>query len=285
MADPLILVVGATGTVGREVVKQLVAGGHRVRALVRDPANAGHLGTGPEIVTGDLARPETLAPAFAGVDKALVLAPPTPQLEALEGNAFEAARLAGVRHVVKLSAFGVGAFGMSPWDRHEASEANLRKSGLAWTIVRPTRFMNYTPFPWTWDRRHGTVHEASGEARMTLIDPVDIAAVVVTVLTTPGHEGQVYELTSAEALTGPELAQTIATAIGRPVRFIDTPPDSLRERILASGAPEFVVDPTLNYFTAVRTGRWYATSTVADLLGRPARTFDQWLRDHPTALA
>jgi uncharacterized protein YbjT (DUF2867 family) len=285
MADPLILVVGATGTVGSEVVKQLVTGGHRVRALVRDPASAEKLGTGCEIVLGDLADPASLAPAFTGVDKAFVLAPPTTQLEAFEGNAFEAARLAGVGHVVKLSAFGVGAFRMSPWDRHGASEAKLRDSGLAWTTLRPTRFMNYTPFPWTWDRQHGTVLEASGDAQMTLIDPVDIAAVAVTVLTTPGHEGQVYELTSAEALTGPDLARTIATAIGRPVRFVDTPPDSLRERILASGAPGFIADATLNYFATVRTGHWYTTSTVADLLGRPARSYAEWLRDHPGALA
>lgn len=285
MADPLILVVGATGTVGSEVVKQLVAGGHRVRALVRDPARAATLGTGVEIVVGDLERPDTLGPAFAGVEKAFVLAPPTPLLATLEGNAFEAAGRAGVGHVVKLSAFGVGMFKEVPWVRHGASEAKLRESGLAGTILRPTRFMNDTPFPWTWDRQHGTVLEATGDARMTLIDPVDIAAVAVTVLTTPGHDGQVYELTSAEALTGAELAQTIATAIGRPVRFIDTPPDSLRERILASGVPGFVADATLNYFASVRTGRWYTTSTVADLLGRPARSFAEWLRNHAGALA
>ena len=285
MADPLILVVGATGTVGSELVKQLAEGGHRVRALVRDPARAAKLGTGVEIVVGDLADPASLTPAFAGVDKAFVLVPPTTQLELLEGNAFEAARIAGLGHVVKLSAFGVGLFEEVPWVRHGASEAKLRESGLAWTILRPTRFMNFTPFPWTWDRQQRTVFEASGDARMTLIDPVDIAAVAVTVLTTPGHEGQVYDLTSGEALTGPDLARTIETAIGRPVRFVDTPPESVRDRILASGLPDFIADATLNYFAAVRTGRWYTTSTVADLLGRPARTYAEWLRDHPGALA
>lgn len=284
MADSSILVVGATGTVGSELVTQLVAGGHRVRALVRDPAKVNGLGAGAEVVVGDLADPASLARAFAGVEKAFVLAPPTPQLETLEGNAFEAARRAGLGHVVKLSGFGVGAFDGVPWNRHGASEARLRESGLAWTILRPARFMNYTPFPWTWDREHGTVLEASGDTPMTLIDPVDIAAVGVAVLTTPGHAGQVYELTSAEGLTGPDIARTIATALGRPVRFIETPPDILRERILASGAPEFIADVTLNYFAAVRTGRWYTTSTVADLLGRPARTYAEWLRDHPGAL-
>jgi (4-alkanoyl-5-oxo-2,5-dihydrofuran-3-yl)methyl phosphate reductase len=285
MADSLILVTGATGTVGSEVVKQLVAGGHRVRALVRDPARAERLGTGVELVVGDLERPETLGPAFAGVERAFVLAQPTPQLETLEGHAFEAARVAGVGQVVKLSAFGVGVFGMVPFTRHGASEARLRDSGFAWTILRPTRFMNYTPFPWTWDRQHGTVHEATGDAQMTLIDPVDIAAVAVAVLTTSGHDGQVYELTSAEALTGAELARTLAVALVRPVSFVDSPPAIVREWILRTGAPDFIADATLNYFAAVRAGGWYVTSTVADLLGRPARTYAEWLHEHGASLA
>jgi uncharacterized protein YbjT (DUF2867 family) len=285
MADPLILVTGATGTVGSEVVKQLVAGGHRVRALVRDPARAAMLGAGVEIVVGDLERPDTLGPAFAGVEKAFVLAPPTPQLVTLEGNAYEAARLAGVGHVVKLSAFGIGTFEMVPFNRHGASEAKLRDSGLAWTILRPTRFMSFTPFPWTWDRQHGTVLEATGDAQMTLIDPIDIAAVAVTVLTRPGHDGQVYELTSAEALTGAEIALILADALGRPVRFVDTPPATIRELILRSGTPGFIADAALNYFAAVRAGGWHVTSTVADLLGRPARTYAEWLHEHRASLA
>jgi uncharacterized protein YbjT (DUF2867 family) len=107
--------------------------------------------------------------------------------------------------------------------------------------------------------------------------------VAVRVLTTPGHEGRIYELTASEALTGAEIAQKIAVAIGRPVTFADTPPAVLRETMLKAGAPEFVTELMVQYFALVRQGRMSVTSTVADLLGRPPRSFDEWLSDNAAA--
>src|SRR5579859_2319460 len=106
MTKPLILVTGATGTVGTEAIKQLTEGGHRVRALVRDKAKAGKLDPRAEIVVGELADPSSLTQAFAGVDKVFVITNGA-NLNVLEGNAFEAARRAGARHIVKLSGRGV----------------------------------------------------------------------------------------------------------------------------------------------------------------------------------
>jgi len=140
--------------------------------------------------------------------------------------------------------------------------------------------MTDTPFSWTSVTGHGTISEPAGDSTMTLIDPRDIAAIAATVLTTPGHDGKTYQLTAAEALTGTQIAQKIAAAIGRPVTFTDTPPDVLRETMLAAGAPEFITDMVLQYFTLVRQGRMHVTTTVADLLGRPPRGYDEWLQDN-----
>ncbi|MBI3451371.1 MAG: SDR family oxidoreductase [Rhodospirillales bacterium] len=285
MATHPILVIGATGTVGGELVKQLVEAGRSVRILARNPAKAARFGRAADVVWGDLARPKTLDPAFAGVERVFILCPPVPELETLEANAFAAAKNARVGHIVNLSNFGAGSFESTIWKWHGASENRLRASGMAWTILRPTRFMSNTPYTWDSIRENGTLIEATGDSKMTLIDPRDIAAVAVRVLTSPGHEGKVYELTASEALSGAEIAQKIAAATGRPVRFVDAPPEIARASLLKSGFPELAADMVLQYFATVREGRWYLTPTAAEILGRPPRSFDQWLRDHAAAFA
>src|SRR5260221_9633696 len=110
MASPLILVVGSTGTVGSEVVRQLVEAGHPVRALARDPDKAKKLGGAIHVAFGDLAKPVTLGEAFSGADRVFVVAPPVPNIEELEANAFAAAERSGAKHIVYLSNFGAGEF-------------------------------------------------------------------------------------------------------------------------------------------------------------------------------
>jgi uncharacterized protein YbjT (DUF2867 family) len=283
MTNPVILVTGATGTVGSEVVKQLAEKQHTVRALVRDAAKAGQFGDAVEVVIGDLGQPKTLTDAFSGVETAFVLTPPVSNLAELESNAFAAARQAGVKRIVKLSNFGAGTFEGPPWQWHGASEARLRALGVDWTILRPTRFMTNTPYAWQPIQDRGEFVEAIGDGKVTLIDPRDIAAAAVTVLTTPGHDGQVYELTG-EALTGNAIAQAIATAIGKPVTFVNASDEMAREALLASGFPPAAATMVIQTYATVRAGRWYPTSTLPSLLGRPARTYQEWLRDHADTL-
>lgn len=285
MTNPLILVTGATGTVGSELVKQLVQGGHRVRALVRDPAKASKFGTGVEVVQGDLSKPETLAAAFAGVDKAFVLST-GPELAKLEANAFDAAKRAGVKYVVKLSGrhldadFMAGA-ALVQW--HDESERRLRALGVAWTILRPGMFASNVLM---WGvKEQGGLFLPMGDGKDTPIDPRDIAAVAVKVLTTPGHEGKIYELTGPEFLSFAEMVQKMATAIDKPLKYVDVPEATAREGMLANGVPPALADSLLRYFAGVKAGQIYPpTSTVADLLGRPPRTFEQWAKDHVAAL-
>lgn len=277
-----ILIIGGTGTVGSEIVRQLVADGQRVRALVRDPGKAATFGDLVEVAIGDLAQPETLPPAFSDVETAFVLLPPVAALAELEGNAFVAAAQAGVKRIVKLSNFGAGTLAGPPWEWHGASEEQLRALDVPWTILRPTRFMSNTPYAWRSVQERGEVVEAIGEGKITVIDPRDIAAAAVRVLTTPGHEGQIYELTG-EALTGDEMAAAIAAVTGKPVRFVNAPEEIARQALLAAGFPTTIADLVLRYYATAREGRWYATSTLATLLGRPGRTFREWLHDQTVA--
>jgi uncharacterized protein YbjT (DUF2867 family) len=285
MMSQLILVTGATGTVGSEVVKQLVEAGQRVRALVRNPAKAKTFNGSVEAVTGDLERPGTLGPVFKGVDAAFVVST-GPLIPVLEGNAFEAAKQAGVKHIVKLSGRHIGADFMArtplvAW--HAESEQHLQSLGLAWTILRPGSFSSN--FLMWLDQATHAVALPVGSGKDSFIDPRDIAAVAVKVLTMPGQDGRIYELTGTEALDFTRLTEKLSAAIGLSVRFADVPEQTAREGMNAMGIPAPYVDSMLAYFAGVKGGKIYApTSTVNDLLGRPPRSFDDWAIDNRARL-
>lgn len=284
MSKPLILVTGATGTVGCEVVKQLAEQGERVRALVRDPEKAKKFGKPVEVAEGDMEKPETLAPVFAGVEKAFVVST-GPRLAVMEMNAYDAAKKAGIKHIVKLSGRHVDADFMTatPLSRwHAASEQALRTLGIAWTILRPQAFASNV-LMWL-DRKQSGIFLPVGDGKDSFIDPRDIAAVAVRVLTSSGHAGVIYELSGSEWLDFLELARKTSAAIGKPVKFVDIPEKAMRDGMAAAGIPAPYAESMLCYFAAIKQGKMYApTSTVADLLGRPAHSFDDWAR-HNAAL-
>lgn len=277
------LVVGATGTVGTEVVKQLVTAGHPVRALVRDPTKAIKFDSHVEIAVGDLLQPRTLVPVFAGIDNVFVVAPPVANLEELEANAFTAAEQAGVERIVYLSNFGAGQFEADLWQAHAASEQHLQSGTTSWTILRPTRFMTNTPYSWKSVRETGQLIESHGGRKVTLIDPRDIAAVAVKALIMSGHEGKVYELTG-EALNGVEMAQRLSSALLRPIQFVEASEEAMRDNLLGSGIPAQIVEKILYYFSTVRDGRWYETPTLRYLLGGAPRSYADWAKDYASAL-
>jgi uncharacterized protein YbjT (DUF2867 family) len=275
------LVVGATGTVGTELVKQLNEGGHNVVALARDPERAEKLGD-VEVVIGDLEQPETLGSAFEGADKAFVLAPPVPNIETIEANAFDAAKAAGVSHLVYLSNFGAEAFGVDLWKAHEMSERRVRALGPEWTILRPTRFMSNTPYAFVSVVEDGVIAEPTGGRLSPLVDPRDIAGVAAAALTEEGHEGEVYELTS-ESLTGEEIAAVLGKVLGKEVRFEDASDDVAKEWLIKAGFPAEIAEKVLFFFETLRADRWYGTKTVEHILGE-ARSFERWATDHAEML-
>jgi uncharacterized protein YbjT (DUF2867 family) len=280
----MIVVTGATGTVGRQVVRQLVASGAPVRALVRDPNRRDGLGASVERVRADLAEPASLDSALAGAEKLFLLAV-GPELARLEANAIAAAQRAGVRHIVELSALGADqepGITLGRW--HRQAERQLMASGMAWTIVRPAAFMSNS-FDWAATiKAQDAVYHAAGDGKIAAIDPADIAAVAVLALTTRGHEGQAYTLTGPEALSVSEQVERIAAALGRPLRAVAIAEGEARASMLQAGVPKSMVDPLLELAALIRAG--YAglvTATVEELLGRRACSFDEWLRDNVAA--
>lgn len=284
MTRPLILVTGANGTVGTETVKQLVAAGHAVRALIRDPAKADKLDRRAEIVVGDLDKPETLASAFAGVGKAFVITNGM-DLNRLEANAFEAARSAGVGHIVKLSGRGVEwpmvrDTILALW--HGESERRLQELGPSWTIIRPGFFAsNVFAFGVL---AQGGFFLPAGEGKDSVIDPVDIAAVAVKALTEPGHEGRIYELTGPELLSFQEMIDKLSAFTGKPLVYVDVPEADALAGMIGSGVPPRQAEAVVKFFGEVKAGKMVVEPTVHRVLGRPARRFDDWMNANAAAL-
>jgi uncharacterized protein YbjT (DUF2867 family) len=282
----LITVIGATGTVGRELVGRLIAAGHRVRAVTREPDKAAALfGQAVEVVAADLGQAETLTAAFANAERAFVLA--NGLGIALEEVAVAAARKAGVAHIVKVSAQQVEfpEVANAPLGRaHLHSEEVLRESGTAWTILRPSYFSSNLALPFIFNRLEGKIVLPAGNGRETPIDPRDIAAVAAKVLTTPGHAGKTYVLTGPELLSQSEMMARASAILKRPLAYVDEDEQMARSRYLAVGIPPGFAESLLGHFAAIRAGRAYVTTTVADIAGRPAHPFDDWVRDNAAAL-
>jgi uncharacterized protein YbjT (DUF2867 family) len=283
----MILVTGATGTNGIEIIRLLAQAGIACRALVRSAESAARLAglPGVELVFGDFARPDSLTPALAGVRRALLISAIDPRLPELQGNFIAAAKRAGVPHIVKFS--GLGASLDSEWRFlrwHAEAEKQLEDSGVAFTHLRPNQFMQvYLRFAPT-IATDGKFYAASRDSRVSPVDVRDIAAVAVALLTGAGHEGQRYEITGPEALSYAEIAERIAQAIGRPVAYVDVPPAAAKEAILASGAPEWFAEGQMEQFRERWRGRQSAVTTaVAALTGRPPRSFAEFARDHAAA--
>jgi uncharacterized protein YbjT (DUF2867 family) len=276
-----ILIVGATGTVGAGLLRQLAATGRRPRALVRNREKAQAVASLADPAIGDLSKPETLAPAFSGAERVFVLAPPTPEQEMMERNALDAAVAAGARRIVFLSNYAASESDPDLHFRvHAAHERRLASLGVDWTVLRPTRFMNYTPFVWPSVLKRGLLIEGGGAGAMTVIDPSDIAAIGLKALTEDGHEGRVYDLTSEDSFTAAELAQTLARVLRRDIAIFDGDLDALRRALIESGAPPEFAPLMASYFAKAAAGRFKTTDTAGKLLGRSPRAYVRWLEQN-----
>jgi uncharacterized protein YbjT (DUF2867 family) len=280
----MILITGATGANGLEIVKLLSRSAVPCRALVRNPRNVALLSDlpGVEVVQGDLASDERLAPALQGIDKALLCSSIGPELAGAQGNFVRAAKRAGVRYVVKFS--GMDAHVQSEWRFlrwHGEAEQQLENSGLAFAHLQPNQFMQvYLRFQPT-IASQGKFYAASKDARVSPVDVRDIAAVAVAVLTESGHEGKRYVITGPEALTYAEIADKISAAIGKTVTYMDVPLEAAKKAILDGGAPEWFADGQMEQFRFRWQGKQArVTSTIAQVAKKAPTTFDEFAREH-----
>ena len=281
----MVLVTGGTGAIGSELLRLLSQAGVATRALTRNPQKAPNL-PGIIWVGGDLAKPETLTPAFEGAQKLFLLTSYYEDMVTLQHNAIAAARAAGVTHVVKVSAFAASDHSRAPIGRwHYQVEKELQESGMGWTILRPHHFMQNLLAQAEYVVKDGVVYSASGDGKIPYIDPRDIAAVAFVTLTQPGHLGKKYVLTGGEAISYRQAAEIIGATIGKPVRFVDESPDQARARRVREGLPPAVIESALAISAYQRAGGKTVTitNTIADLTGRPPRTVSEFVREHAAA--
>ncbi|TDC84994.1 NAD-dependent epimerase/dehydratase family protein [Micromonospora sp. KC606] len=265
-----ILVTGATGTVGRHLVAQLLAAGHPVRALTRRPTEA-DLPDGVEVSAGNLTDLDSLVAAFAGVTAAHLISFGDDYAPLREADRIvDLARQAGVGRVSVLR----GDITKGPL------EVAVEASGLEWTHLSPVEFMSNT-LEWAESiRAEGVVREAFPDARSALIHEADIAAVAAVALTTDGHAGQDYWLTGPQALTVPERIERLSQVLGREIRYVELTTDEMVARWRAEGHS----DDDIEFFLTMRTNPpeagYTVLPTVERITGRPARTFTDWVRDN-----
>ena len=283
----MILITGGTGTTGRDIVKELAAlGAKRVRALVRDESKAAFIReAGFETVEGDFDRPETLGRALEGVGRALLLTPPSPQTVEHQSRFIEAAKRAGVRHVVKFSAYGADAHargGFAKW--HGEAEDMLKASGMAYTMLQPNFFMQNLLGQARSIAEGGRIYQPVGDARASFVDTRDVAAVAARALAEEGHEGKSYVITGPEALSYHDVAAKLSEAAGREITYVPVSPDDFRNGALAQGLPEWLVGALGLLNETFASGRAAAvTDAVREVTGREPGSFDQFARDHAEA--
>ncbi|MET7616117.1 NmrA family NAD(P)-binding protein [Streptomyces sp. NPDC005408] len=268
-----ILVTGATGTVGRQVVAELLKLGHSVRALTRDPAKA-DFPAGVEVVQGDLTDPDSLVPALEGVTGLHLITFGGAYFAPLETGPriVELAREAGVRRVTVLHGGGPTLL-----------EDAVRASDLHWAVIMPVEFMS-NALAWADGiKDDDTVREPFTDRLSAMVHEGDIGAVAAVALTETGHGGQEYVITGPEVLTLKDKVDALAAARGRKIALVSMTEDEAVEQWRAAGHPQEVIGFLLDaYGNTPAVGRT-VVDTVQKVTGRPARTFAEWAAEHADA--
>ena len=280
-----VLVTGATGTVGSVLARLLAENGTSVRAVSRRGLSPDPKAKGIDARAVDLREPQAVAAALTGVQRLFLATPLEEDMAAVAARVVEQARRAGVRQVVRLSAFGAGGGATRLAAIHAQTEECLRRSGLAWVSLRPNAFMQNTIGEFAGSiRRHSRFHAPQGDGRVSVIDARDVAAVAARLLTQSPPTTGCFDLTGPEALSNHDIASLLTQALGHPVDYLDTPPGETRATLLAAGVSRWLTDIVMElYELSARGGAARVSSQVSELLGRPPIAFRQFAADHADA--
>jgi uncharacterized protein YbjT (DUF2867 family) len=273
-----ILVTGATGTIGANVVSELVKLGNvKVRVATRDVKKAP---AGAEAVDFDWDKPDSIAAAVKGADAVFLLTPfvenPVPYAKAL----VDAARAAGVKKIVKLSAAGADNPTFPAIKHHTDAEQLVEASGAKWVHLRPnffmTNFIGYYP-----PDAEGMIYMPTGNGKVSWIDPRDIGEVAARVLTRPDWDNRALSLDGGEALSAGDVAQAIADATGRTIRYVDVPEAAARSAMEGMKLPAWMIDSMMSLHNVIKQGWAAGTSTaVEDVTGHAPRTFAAFAKEN-----
>jgi uncharacterized protein YbjT (DUF2867 family) len=282
---PPILVTGASGKVGGAIVKGLLGAGAPVRAASHHPDKHADERHDPvDWVEVEFNRRDTLAPAFRGVEKAVLITPEDVAMVCQTAELLDAAREAGVSHVVRVSFLNVGDDGIGgpllAW--HREAEKLVEQSGMAYTILRPNSYMQnfvttYAPSIHLKD----AFFTPMGEGRISYVDALDVGDVAVEVLLGGGHEGKAYSLTGPQSLGHDEIARVLTREVGRPIRYVDVGEDEACSALHRRGVSPELTGVLCELWLEMRRDKFAPLAEGVEVVtGRKPRTFEQFARDH-----
>lgn len=280
----MILITGASGTVGRAVLEQVAKSGQKHRAMYRSKEDVAKAPAGTEAVIADFSDRQSLASALRGVESVYLVCSPIPDLVQLETNVIEASQSAGVQRIVLNSAMGAGDHPKSFPSWHRKVEDRLKAAKLKHCILRPNSFLqNVLTYYAPSIRSQGVFYGSYGNARISYLDVRDIAVVAAKALLDGQHDGKTYELNGPEALTCVEVAEKISRHAGIAARYVDIPVEAQRKAMLDQGMPAWQVTALLElqeYYTGGKGGT--VDGVLQGLLGRAPISMDQFLKEFAT---
>ncbi|ONI80066.1 NAD(P)-dependent oxidoreductase [Saccharothrix sp. ALI-22-I] len=276
----MIVVTGATGQLGRLVVEALVekVDADQVVAAVRDPQKAADLaGLGVQVRTADYNEPSTLAEAFAGADKVLLISSSEVGSRVAQHTAvIDAAKAAGVGHLLYTSILYADTTSISLAPEHKATEELIRESGIPFTFLRNGWYTENYEQSVAQGLEFGAIVGSAGDGRLGGVPRADYADAAVAALTGEGHEGKAYELAADEPWTLTEFAEAITRISGKTVAYQDLPADQHRGILVGAGLPDFVADMLVDADRAIAAGELASTSgDLSALIGRPTASLDE----------
>jgi uncharacterized protein YbjT (DUF2867 family) len=278
----MIVVIGGRSRTGQELIRLLRAAGAPLRILTR----SGEKADDPDAMPGDLAKPDTLDAAMAGADQVFLLCSATHDELAWHRNAIDAAVRAGAGHLVRSSILGADPASPARFlRRHGQADQLLRDSGVPHTILRPNMYMHNVSAVWPPSLSDdGSYHAPAGDARISMVDARDVAAVATRALLEDGHLGMAYDVTGPQALSHAEACTKLAAALGRPVRYIPVDDETARSAMLGAGLNPWMADALIELYQDYRRpGADAHAARVSDAVrvvtGALPRTLDQALAD------
>jgi len=275
----MILITGASGTVGKAVLQEVSRKQSKSRAMFRSKEEAAKVPSGCQPVLADFSDKPSLRKALDGVTAVFLVCAPIPQLVALESNVLDVCMETGVHHVVLNSALGAGDFPKSFPSWHRKVEDKLKSTGISFTILRPNGFLqNIVAYNAPSIRAQGAFYASMSDAQVSYLDVGDIAAAAAKALHAGAHAGKTYELHGPEAISNRELAKRISRIAGRTVNYVDIPESAQREAMLGLGMPEWQVTALLDLQQYYKLGGGAKTdSLLKSLIERDPVTLDQYL--------
>ncbi|MFG1642811.1 NmrA family NAD(P)-binding protein [Amycolatopsis sp. NPDC049252] len=280
-----MILVTTAGKVGAETARLLAGQGEPVRILVRDPVKAEPLAqAGAEVVVGDLGVPATVEAAMKGVSAVVLVSPAIP---AEELNVIAGAVRAGVGHVVKITSKSSADSPIARRRDQAEIENGLVASGLGYTLLKNNAYMQNFLMSAPAIAGTSSFGSAAGDGRIGMIDTRDVAAVAAAIAASPSeHAGKTYWPTGPESLSYPDAAAVFWTVLGRPVTFHPLTFSEQKQAMVEAGVPEHIAEMNTQAITLFAEGDSdWVTGDVPAVLGRPARTFAQFVRDNASAFS